>query len=303
MPAFVYLLLPILFWSGNYVLGRLTVSGGIDPYTISFFRWGFACLLIMPFALPKIRKDWPLVIKHWPMLLFFAFLGICNYNLFLYIGLTSTTVTNAVLLNSIMPVMILITARLLLGSKTSQLQNVGIIISTIGAIVIVSRGSLDTLLHLTVSKGDLWIITAAVSWAVYSVLLIRRPGMHLLSFFAVTAIMGTCIQFPLYVLFSHTDISTLTTANWGAILYMAIFASIGAFICWNVGIQQLGAATAGHFVHLLPVFSIFLSIIFLEETIQSFHGIGIMLIFSGIGIATILNQRVKKHALTKSFGD
>lgn len=296
MPAFVYLLLPILFWSGNYILGRLTVSDGIDPYTISFFRWSFACLLILPFAFPKIQRDWGLIKKHWPMLLFFGFLGICNYNLFLYIGLTSTTVTNAVLLNSIMPVMILITARLLLGSQTSKLQNTGIIISTLGALVIVSRGSLDTLLHLTVSKGDLWIIAAAVSWAVYSVLLVKRPAMHLLSFFAVTAIMGTCIQLPLFLLFSTSDVHTLTIANWGAIVYMGIFASIGAFICWNTGIQRLGAATAGHFIHLLPVFSIFLSILFLGESIQSFHGIGIMLIFSGIGIATILNQRIQNKS-------
>ncbi|WP_417552409.1 DMT family transporter [Marinomonas fungiae] len=294
MPAFVYLLLPILFWSGNYVLGRLTVSDGIDPYTISFFRWSIACLLILPFAYKKIISDWGLIQKHWPMLLFFAFLGICNYNLFLYIGLTSTTVTNAVLLNSIMPVMILITARLLLGSKTSTLQNTGILISTIGAIVIVSRGSLDTFLHLTISSGDLWIISAAVSWAIYSVLLTKRPAMNILSFFAVTAIMGTCIQFPLFLVFSSSDVTALTSANWGAIVYMGIFASIGAFICWNIGVQKLGAAVAGHFVHLLPVFSIFLSVLFLGEQIESFHGIGILLIFTGIGIATILNQRVKQ---------
>jgi drug/metabolite transporter (DMT)-like permease len=297
MPAFVYLLLPILFWSGNYVLGRLTVSGGIDPYTISFFRWSFACLLILPFAYGKIRQDWPLVKQHWAMLVFFAWLGICNYNLFLYIGLTSTTVTNAVLLNSIMPVMILITARILLGNKTNFLQNAGILISTLGAIVIVSRGSLDTFLHLTVSKGDLWIVTAAVSWAIYSVLLIKRPPMHLLSFFAVTAIIGTAIQFPVYLFFSSTNIATLTTAHWGAIVYMAIFASIGAFICWNTGIQRLGAATAGHFIHLLPVFSIFLSVLFLNEAIQGFHGIGICLIFSGIAIATIVNQRFQRKAI------
>ncbi len=296
MPAFVFLLLPILFWSGNYVLGRLTVGDGVDPYTISFFRWFIACLVILPLALPKIRQDLPQIKQHLPMLTFLAFLGICNYNLFLYIGLQSTTVTNAVLLNSLMPVMILITARVLLGSKTNSLQNLGILVSTVGALVIVSRGSLDTLLHLTVSSGDLWIITAAISWAIYSVLLVKRPAMHLLSFFAVTAMIGTCIQFPLYLLFSSKDLAELTTANWGAIIYMSLFASIGAFICWNAGIQRLGATTAGHFVHLLPVFSIFLSTLFLGEVMEGFHGIGIFLIFSGIGIATLLNKQLANRA-------
>lgn len=295
MPAFIYLLLPVLFWSGNYVLGRITVSGGIDPFTISFFRWGIACLIILPFAYPKLRQDWPLIKRHWPMLAFFAFLGICNYNLFLYIGLTSTTVTNAVLLNSIMPVMILITARVLLGSKTSALQNIGILLSTLGAVTIISRGSMDTLLHLTFTPGDLWILTAAVSWAIYSVLLTRRPGLHLLSFFASTALMGTCLQLPLYLMFSSTDLTTLESGHWGAILYMGIFASIGAFLCWNIGIQKLGAATAGHFIHLMPVFSIFLSTLLLGEHIEHFHGVGILLIFSGIAIATILNQAVQRQ--------
>ncbi|MBM6551224.1 DMT family transporter [Marinomonas ostreistagni] len=295
MPAFAYLLLPILFWSGNYVLGRVTVSGGIDPFTISFFRWSIACLLILPFAWPKIRQDWPLVKQHWPMLVLFAFLGICNYNLFLYIGLTSTTVTNAVLLNSIMPVMILITARLLLGTRTSTLQNSGILLSTVGAVVIISRGSFETFLHLTFTPGDLWIVTAAVSWAIYSVLLTKRPGLHLLSFFATTAVIGTTLQLPLFLLFASSDLSALSVANWGAIVYMGIFASIGAFLCWNLGVQKLGAATAGHFVHLMPVFSIFLSVLFLGEQIEGFHGIGILLIFSGIGIATVLHQRVQRQ--------
>lgn len=296
MPAFIYLLLPIAFWSGNYILGRLTVSNGIDPYTVSFLRWGLACLIMLPFAYKNLWLERKIIVKSWPLLTLFGWLGICNYNLFLYIGLTSTTVTNAVLLNSIMPVMILITSRLLLGNKTSWLQNTGIFISTIGAITIVSRGSLDTLLHLTISQGDLWIITAAISWAIYSVMIVRRPkDMSLIGFFTSTAIIGTLFQMPLFFLFGETQLTDLTTGNWGAILYMAVFASIGAFLCWNTGIQKLGAATAGQFIHLLPVFSICLSVIFLGENLFRFHYVGILLIFSGIFVATILSNKRKLH--------
>jgi drug/metabolite transporter (DMT)-like permease len=295
MPAFIYLLLPILFWSGNYILGRVTVSAGIDPFTISFIRWGLACLIILPFAYKKLWSERHIISKNWPLLTLFGWLGICNYNLFLYIGLTSTTVTNAVLLNSIMPVIILITARLLLGTKTSWLQNMGILISTIGAIAIVSRGSLDTFLHLSISHGDLWIIAAAISWAVYSVMIIKKPKeMSLLGFFASTAIIGMLFQMPLFFLFGDTQLTDLTTENWGTIIYMSLFASIGAFLCWNTGIQKLGAATAGQFIHLLPVFSIGLSVIFLGENLLGFHYVGILLIFSGIFVATILNNKRNK---------
>lgn len=292
MPAFIYLLLPIIFWSGNYILGRLTVSNGIDPYTISFLRWSLACLILFPFAYKKLWQERKTILTNWPLLMFFGWLGICNYNLFLYIGLTSTTVTNAVLLNSIMPVMILITARLILGNKTSWLQNLGIFISTIGAITIVSRGSLDTFLHLTISQGDLWILAAAISWAIYSVLIVKRPkAMSLIGFFASTAIIGTLFQMPLFFLFGATPLTDLTIENLGTILYMALFASIGAFLCWNTGIQKLGAATAGQFIHLLPVFSIGLSVIFLGESLFHFHYVGIVLIFSGIFVATILDNK------------
>ncbi|GAB3480836.1 DMT family transporter [Marinomonas epiphytica] len=292
MPAFIYLLLPVLFWSGNYVLGRMTVSNGIDPYTISFLRWSLACLIILPFAYQKLWREHQLIRKNFPLLVLFGWLGICNYNLFLYIGLTSTSVTNAVLLNSIMPIIILITARILLGNKTSALQNVGILISTLGAIVIVSRGSFDTFLHLTFSRGDLWIITAALSWAIYSVLIAKRPKqMSLMGFFASTALIGTAFQAPLFFIFGSTQLGSLTQANWGSIIYMAIFASIGSFLCWNTGVQKLGAAMAGHFIHLMPVFSIGLSIIFLSERLFPFHLAGIALIFSGIFVATYLNQK------------
>ncbi|MCV2401416.1 DMT family transporter [Marinomonas sp. C2222] len=292
MPAFIYLLLPIAFWSGNYILGRLSVSNGIDPYTISFLRWSGACLIMLPFAYKKLWLERKVIAENWPLLTLFGWLGICNYNLFLYIGLTSTTVTNAVLLNSIMPVMILITARILLGSRTSKLQNLGILVSTIGAIVIVSRGSLDTFIHLTISTGDLWIIAAAVSWAVYSVLIAKRPkDMSLIGFFTSTAIIGLIFQAPLFFLFGETQLKNLTLGNLSTILYMALFASIGAFLCWNIGIQKLGAATAGQFIHLLPVFSIGLSVIFLGESLFSFHYFGIVLIFSGIFVATILHSK------------
>lgn len=295
MPAFAYLLLPIFFWSGNYILGRMTVSSGIDPFSISFLRWSLACLLILPFAYKKLWLEKHIIAKNWPLLVLFGWLGICNYNLFLYIGLSSTTVTNAVLLNSIMPVMILIAARLLLGNKTSWLQNTGIFISTMGAVTIVSRGSLDTFLHLSFSRGDLWIIAAAVSWAIYSVMIIKRPkGMSLLGFFACTALIGTAFQAPLFFLFGTSTLSDFTFSNWAAIIYMGIFASIGAFLCWNIGIQKLGAPTAGHFIHLLPVFSIGLSVVFLGEQLLSFHYSGIALIFSGIFVATVLNKRQKR---------
>ncbi|GGN16720.1 MULTISPECIES: DMT family transporter [Marinomonas] len=295
MPAFVYLLLPIFFWSGNYILGRITVSSGIDPFSISFLRWSLACLIILPFAYKKLWLERHIIINNWPLLTLFGWLGICNYNLFLYIGLTSTTVTNAVLLNSIMPVMILITARILLGSKTSWRQNTGILISTLGAITIVSRGSLETFLHLSFSPGDLWIITAAISWAIYSVLIIKRPqGMSLIGFFACTALIGTAFQAPLFFLFSDSTLADFSLSNWVTILYMGLFASIGAFLCWNTGVQKLGAATAGHFIHLLPVFSIGLSVLFLDEILLSFHYIGILSIFSGIFVATVLNKKQQK---------
>ncbi len=299
MPAFIYLLLPILFWSGNYVLGRITLETGLDPFFLSFARWSLACLFVVPFAYKALILERKIIAQNWKILTFFAWFGVCNYNLFLYIGLTTTSVTNAVLLNSVMPVIILITARLLLGQKTTWLQNTGILISTLGVINIVSQGTLETLLNLTVSTGDLWIIAAALCWAVYSVLIAKKPkNLSMLGFFSSTALIGTSIQIPLVFFFSNQDVSSLTHLDWLTIAYMSIFASIGAFLCWNAGIQKLGAATAGHFIHLMPVFSIFLSYFFLKESLYGYHISGIIFIFGGIFIATILNKIKRKQTVT-----
>jgi drug/metabolite transporter (DMT)-like permease len=215
-----------------------------------------------------------------------------------YIGLSTTSVTNAVLLNSVMPVIILITARIILGQTTTGLQNTGILLSTIGALEIVSRGDYETLMNLTVSMGDLWIITAAISWAVYSVLIVKKPKtLSTLGFFASTALIGTAIQAPIAFFFAEQTFTDISQSNWLTILYMAVFASIGAFLCWNIGIQKLGAATAGHFIHLMPIFSILLSVIFLDEAFYQYHTIGMVLIFSGIFIATFLNHKRLKAAL------
>ncbi|WP_191600722.1 DMT family transporter [Marinomonas algicola] len=300
MPAFFYLLLPVLFWSGNYVLGRITLGTGLDPFFLSFARWTLACLIILPFAYKNLLKEYKTILIHWKIITFFAWFGICNYNLFLYIGLTTTSVTNAVLLNSVVPVIILIAARVLLGQRTTWLQNTGIIISTLGVVNIVSQGRLDTLLNLSISTGDLWIIAAALCWAIYSVLIAKKPkNLSMLGFFASTAIIGMLIQIPITILFSKQDISNITSTDMGVILYMSVFASIGAFLCWNTGIQKLGAATAGQFIHLMPVFSIFLSLIFLNERLYSFHIIGIIFIFGGIFIATILNKVKTKRVREK----
>ncbi|MFT2110231.1 DMT family transporter [Marinomonas sp. 2405UD68-3] len=300
MPAFIYLLLPVLFWSGNYVLGRVTLDTGLDPFFLSFARWTLACLLTLPFAYKTLIAERKTIVNNWKMLAFFAWFGVCNYNLFLYIGLTTTSVTNAVLLNSVMPVIILIAARILLGQKTTWIQNTGIIISTLGVTNIVSKGTLDTLLHLTFSTGDLWIIAAAVCWAIYSVLIAKKPkDLSMLGFFSSTALIGTFIQIPIVLLFGNQNISNVTSLDWITIGYISIFASIGAFLCWNTGIQKLGAATAGHFIHLMPVFSILLSYIFLKENLYDYHIIGIVLIFGGIFIATILNKIKPSKAVTQ----
>ncbi|TDO98263.1 DMT family transporter [Marinomonas balearica] len=290
--AYTFLLFSIVFWSGNYVLGRLTLSEGMDPYTLSFFRWFLACAFLLPFTYRTLVNERKILMQNLPLLTLMGVLGVCNYNLFLYIALTTTTVTNAVLLNSLMPILILLVARILLGARTSKLQNIGIAVSTIGATTIVSRGSLDTLLHLTITKGDMWVITAVTSWALYSVLLSKRPKkMSLYAFFTSTAIIGTLAQAPIYAIFGTQSILDIPDHNWLVLLYMALFASIAAFICWNKGIEKLGPATAGHFIHLMPVFSIALSIPLLGEQFHVFHMVGVAFILGGILTATILNKK------------
>jgi drug/metabolite transporter (DMT)-like permease len=282
------LVLTTLFWSGNFVLGR-AVREVFSPLTLSFWRWATALVLLLPFALPPLRAHGPVLRRHWKSLTLLSVLGVVNFNTFAYLGLQSTMATNAVLMLSITPVVIVALSFLLLRQRISGRQALGIAISLLGVLVIVARGDWHTLLGLRLNPGDLWVLAAVLSWALYSVCLRWRPAdLPPLAFLAATMGIGVPLLLPLYL----WDVARGATLIIGpvtlaSIAYVAIFPSILAYVFWNRAVAELGANRAGQFLHLMPAFGAIQSMIFLGERLYSFHIAGITLIAVGIYLATL----------------
>jgi len=283
---YLLLTLAVLFWSGNFILGR-AFHEDIPPITLAFWRWLGAAVLVTWPALTPLRKDLRALVRQWPVVLLLATLGIAAFNTLAYSGLHFTEAINAFLIQSLMPVMIVLMSFVIFRDRVTRLQAVGIMVSLCGAVTIIARGDLDVLLSLSVNRGDLLVSAAIACYAGYSVMLRKRPHVHPLAFIAVIFWIGTLILLPLY-LWETLTVATLDLkpATVLVIGYVMIFPSIVSYLCYNRGVELVGANRAGLFIHLMPVFGSLMAILFLGEKFFWYHGLGILLIGAGIYLAT-----------------
>ncbi len=281
--AYLMLAGSALFWSGNFVIGR-AFAADISPITISYLRWCTALIVILPFTLKSLINQWSIIRANLPLLIFMGAFGVAGFNTFAYLGLHETTATNALLINSFIPILIILLSRIFPGTPINAIKMLGILISTGGVLLLVSRGDINNLLAFKIDMGDIWILLAAFVWAVYSISLRWRPDkLTAPVFLSFTMIIGVIILSPVYWLnLLDEPAFVVNTSNIVAISYVALFASIGAFLFWNQGVKMVGAGTAGQFIHLMPVFGTTMAVIFLGEKLFWFHMIGALAIGSGI---------------------
>lgn len=295
--AFVLLVVATLCWSGNFIVGR-AVADQMPPVALAFWRWtlGF-CLVVGP-AWRHLAVDAPALRRRFGTLVILSFLGIALFNTLVYIGLRTTTATNGVLLQSTMPLIILLFSFLIFREKVTTAQLVAVGVSLAGVTVIVSRGSLQVLRDLAFSAGDGWILLAVLGYALYSVLLRGRPGVHPLTMLAATFALGSLMLAPFYLWgsFSGNGMS-LTTTTLAAIIYVAVFPSLVAYLCFNRAVELIGANRVGQYLHLMPVFGSVLAAIFLCERLRGYHFAGGLLIAAGIIMATIAGRRARVHSV------
>ena len=285
LSAFLLLVLANLLWSGNWIAGR-ALRDAFDPITLNFSRWVIAALVLAPFALPALRGKGPLLRQHLGILLLLSLTGIAVFHALVYLGLRSTTAVNAVLINSSMPLFFLLCSWMIDRERASWRQIAGMLVSLAGIFVILSRGRPGALLELELHAGDAWILLAMPVWGLYSVLLKRRPAeLGALAFLFVISLAGVLMLAPLVAF--QASMKPPTAAGALGVLYMGLFASVVAFICWNRGVAVVGANAAGFTIHLVPAFGTLLAIVFLDESFALFHAAGIATILAGVLLATL----------------
>jgi drug/metabolite transporter (DMT)-like permease len=283
-----YLLLSItaMCWAGNAIVGRLA-AGHIPPVTLSFLRWSLALLLVLPFAWKHLIRDWATIRGRLGLMIVLSITGIGAFNTLQYWALEHTQALNTLLLQSAAPLVVAIWSLLLLGVRLTLAQAFGVLLSLCGVLVILLHGDLTTLSNIDFNKGDLIFIVALVIFALYSVLSLKRPNIHALSFVAFTFGAGAASLIPLLIweLFAR-PLMQFNTASLLTLLYVALFPSTLAYLCFNRGVQLIGANRAAPFFHVVPVFGTIMSIAFLGEHPQAFHFIGFALVLSGVFVAS-----------------
>lgn len=279
------MVLPPLFWAGNSIVGR-ALAGTVPPVSLAFWRWVLGAALVLPFAWPHLRRDWPLIKQHWLFLIPAAFLGVSCFNTMLYIGLNSTTAVNAVILQTTMPVLVTILAAVLLNERAGSAQIFGLALSFGGSAVLVAAGDPARLLNLAFNPGDLWVLAAVVAYALYTILVRRRPAMHPLSFVAATFVLGAVGLAPAWAWeYATVGGMPLNGHTFAALAYVATLPSIVAYLCFNRAVQLLGPAKAGFSIYLILVFGVIFAVTLLGEQLQIYHGAGVALIVGGVAFA------------------
>lgn len=284
---YLIMIIPPLLWAGNFVVGRAISSHGV-PLRLSLWRWSLAALILSPFVLKPIWQQREIIKKHFWKIVILAFFSITAFNSLAYIAVQYTTATNATLLNSFIPIFIIIISTLFFKEKTSKKQIIGIFVSLIGVFVILTQLDKEVFAALTINKGDLWMLLAALDWAIYSVLLkhLRPKELRPLPFLGIMVFLGTIILIPILFWNPFEEQPIIWTNEMiKAVAYIAIFPSIISYLSWNYGIQKLGAAIGGQYIHLMPLFGTLMAVAFLGESIQLFHFVGAVFIAFGLWLS------------------
>lgn len=281
------LVVPPLLWAGNALVGRAIV-GAIEPIELSFWRWLVALVAILPFTGRRLLAHRGLLLAHWRAVTVMGLCSVAAYNTLLYMAVHTTSAINATLMGSCMPLMILLLGRLWLGEPIRPAQAVGILVSACGMLAVVTRGEPGRLLDLQFTPGDGLMVLATLAWAIYSVMLRRFPlpvpGATLLTAFIIV---GLAALTPLFLWHAqHAPVLAGGPKVLGAIAYTGLLASLVAFYFWNRGVVAVGAATAGQYSYLIPLFTALMAIPLLGEEFRWFHALGGGLIFAGIALAT-----------------
>ena len=290
--AYIFLVLTTFFWAGNFIVGKAASLFEIPPFTLNFYRWIFAWLILAPFTLKEIIDKRNYILENIKLIIILGITSITIFNSIVYYSLNFTQVISGVLMISTIPVMIIFFCWLLKIEKTNIYQILGVILSLSGVAVIITKANLTVLLNLNFNKGDLWMVVAMFSWAMYSALL-RKKKLEISQLSLLQTIISAGLVFLLPAYLIELSLGHKVNIHLPFILtltYVVLFPGLASFIFWIKGISIIGSNRAGIFLHLIPVFSTIMAILIFKEKFMTYHLIGAMLIISGIILSSKKNE-------------
>ena len=292
--AYILLVLTTLFWSGNFIVGKAASTFEIPPFSLNFYRWLFAGLILLPFTFKEILKKKDYIFNN---IGFFIVLGITSITIFnstVYYSLYYMQVISGVLMISTIPVWIMFISSILGIEKTNKFQILGVVLSLLGVLFIITKSDLNVIKNLAFNRGDLIMASGMFAWALYSALLKKKTyEISQITLLEVVIISGLVFLVPIYILEMNFGNQIILGMPFVLTLsYVVIFPGLASFFFWIKGIGIIGANRAGVFLHLMPVFGSIMAIVFFGEKFMIYHLLGAIFIVAGI---TLSNKKIKKN--------
>tara|TARA_B100001564_G_scaffold349784_1_gene353357 strand:- start:397 stop:1299 length:903 start_codon:yes stop_codon:yes gene_type:complete len=282
--AYIFLFLTVTFWAGNFVVGKFASLYEVPPFSLNFYRWFFAWLILAPFTLPEIIKKKDYIIDNYKLFIVLGVTSITIFNSIVYYSLNFTQVISGVLMISTIPVMIMFFSSIFKIEKTNIFQIIGVILSFLGVIIIITKANFEILKNLNFNKGDITMVIAMFSWALYSTLLKRQKyEISQLSLLQVVMSFGLVFLIPVYIIEYQLGFRiTLDKPFYLILSYVVLLPGLASFILWIKGISMIGANRSGVFLHLMPILSAIMAMIIFNEKFMFYHMLGACFIITGI---------------------
>ena len=285
--AYLLLILTTIFWSGNFIVGKAASIYSIPPFSLNFYRWFFAGLILMPFTIKEIINKKDYIFKNVGFFIILGITSITIFNSIVYYSLYYTQVISGVLMISTIPVWIIFISSILKIEKTNIFQVFGVGLSLTGVIFIITKADLELIRNLDFNKGDLTMVIAMFSWALYSALLKKKKyEISQITLLEVVIISGLIFLIPIYFIeMSMGNLINLEKPFYLTLAYVVVFPGLASFFFWIKGISIIGANRAGAFLHLMPIFGAIMAIIIFNEKFMFYHFLGAIFIVAGITLS------------------
>ncbi|MDR2709960.1 MAG: DMT family transporter [Burkholderiales bacterium] len=293
LTAYAVLVLTAAMWGSNAVVARGLLDT-MSPLTLAVFRWTVATLALVPFVWRERAPIIRALRMQWPLMLLLAATGFAPDTLISYLGLQGTTAIFTGLMNSIVPVMVVLIMAVWKKRRPRWLENIGLTLSFIGVLTVLTHGELRHLLALRISGYDFLVLLGLMIWALYTVLLLLRPRYLSLPAFVFTAsVLGLALIVPMLIgEWWIKGVPSFTAREVVLATYIGLLPTLAAMLLFGYGVAQVGPVQAGIFTHLVPLFSALFATLFIHESLYLYHGIGFVLVAGGAVLCCLKPEQV-----------
>ena len=283
--GYFYAIAATIIWSGNFIVARGLIDT-IPPVSLAYWRWLVAVIALTPLAIKPLITDWPIIKSNILYICITSILGVSLFNTLIYIASHTTTAINLSLIAITFPVFIILLSRILYHELLSVNKGLGVFLVTLGIVALITKGDVSVLKSIDFAKGDLWMLLAAITFAVYSLMLKKKPKqLGTRSFQLMTFSVGLLFLTPFYIWEATTtdfEIQAISNTTFYSILYLGLFASLASYILWGKAVENVGPTKSSMIYYSLPIFSGLLAYLFLGEAIENIHLLSTFLIAAGI---------------------